>query len=359
MISKDVFTGEYIKGIKAQKDYEKVNPSNLERMIYAFSLLEALKIEGLDFIFKGGTSLALLFKKPRRFSVDIDILSADRREKIENALKNITGKTKFKKWGIYEKRSYQPGSIPKAHYYLLYDSLIENRENIILLDILFGENFYPKTQEVELKNAFLVNEGEPVVVEIPTINSIVGDKLTAFAPNTSGYEYRKNEPALQNIKQLFDLSFLFDEISDYHEVFDSFNSKLKVLNSYPNKSFTSDMILDDIFNTCLILSNGGKRLPAEEKYKYENLESGIRSLSDFLIQRPFHLQIAVEASSKIALLAARIKKGYAEVIDGFNSEGGLKMYIIDIQEYSYLNKLRKQAAYSLYYWHNAINIMQK
>jgi predicted nucleotidyltransferase component of viral defense system len=43
-------------------------------MIYALYLLESLKISGLNFIFKGGTSIILLLDQPKRFSVNIVII---------------------------------------------------------------------------------------------------------------------------------------------------------------------------------------------------------------------------------------------------------------------------------------------
>jgi hypothetical protein len=43
-------------------------------MIYALHLLERLKTNGRDFIFKGGTSLVLLSEEDSRFSIDIDII---------------------------------------------------------------------------------------------------------------------------------------------------------------------------------------------------------------------------------------------------------------------------------------------
>ncbi len=48
-------------------------------VVMALTLLENLRNSGLDFVFKGGTSLILLFKMPRRFSIDIDILLQDDR----------------------------------------------------------------------------------------------------------------------------------------------------------------------------------------------------------------------------------------------------------------------------------------
>lgn len=71
MLTKNNFTKENIE--RLQKESGK-DPSLLEKTIYAFGLLEAISKVGMPFIFKGGTCLMLLLKKPRRLSTDIDII---------------------------------------------------------------------------------------------------------------------------------------------------------------------------------------------------------------------------------------------------------------------------------------------
>jgi predicted nucleotidyltransferase component of viral defense system len=46
-----------------------------EKMILAFTLVEALYESGFEFIFKGGNSLPLVTGKLNRFSIDIDIVT--------------------------------------------------------------------------------------------------------------------------------------------------------------------------------------------------------------------------------------------------------------------------------------------
>ena len=97
-----------------------------------------------------------------------------------------------------EKRSYKEG-IPKAHYKFIFISnfanknqegkVISNPEREILLDILFAENYYPILIERQLQTEWLIQNEEPVIVTTPDINSITGDKLAAFAPNTTGVPY--------------------------------------------------------------------------------------------------------------------------------------------------------------------------
>ena len=71
MIDKSVYELDYIREL--QKKYAS-DPGLIERALYAFGLLEAIKRVGMPFCFKGGTSLMLIFEKPARLSTDIDIL---------------------------------------------------------------------------------------------------------------------------------------------------------------------------------------------------------------------------------------------------------------------------------------------
>jgi hypothetical protein len=65
-------------------------------------------------------------------------------------------------------------------------------------------------------------KGETLKVKAPKIEAILGDKLTAFAPNTTGVHF--NNPRIleysshQVFKQLFDIAQLFGMMEDYQVV---------------------------------------------------------------------------------------------------------------------------------------------
>lgn len=356
MITDNTFGSEWIRSIKTNKDFNRINPETLERMIYALHLLEHLQLAKLDFIFKGGTSLVLLFDKPKRFSVDIDILTKVNREELEKALDLVRGSSRFKKYELDERRSYREGGIPKAHYEFFYDSQISKGESSIMLDILFDENFYPVTIEAEVKGIFIETDDKPTVVKIPNINTMSGDKLTAFAPNTSGYRYGKGLE-LQIIKQLFDLGFLVDEISDFEEVFSTYLAKKKRLDIHFNNIWDENIIPNDIINTSLLLAKRGKGLADNEKLSYGELDTGIKRLETFLIKRPFHLEIAVESAAKAALCAAKIKTNNLEPIQKFEKGMELKTFLIENEKYKFLNKLLKNGTYALFYWNQVIELI--
>jgi predicted nucleotidyltransferase component of viral defense system len=110
-----------------RKKYRK-DPGLMESMIHALYLLEQLQLTGLDFIFKGGTTLILLMEEPRRFSVDIDIIVNPKinRKELEMFLSKIVTSSAFIRMELDEKRSYL-GEIPKAHYKFIYSSNFVNK----------------------------------------------------------------------------------------------------------------------------------------------------------------------------------------------------------------------------------------
>ena len=71
MIMKENYTESHIRELQAAS---RSDPGLIERTLYAFGLLEALRRVGLEFTFKGGTSLLLLLPNPKRLSTDIDIV---------------------------------------------------------------------------------------------------------------------------------------------------------------------------------------------------------------------------------------------------------------------------------------------
>jgi len=202
--------------IRKESKNVNVNPPLFEKMVNALILVENLQNEGLDFIFKGGTSLVLLLDGSlKRFSIDIDIITLQSKQEIEAILTKICQKKIFQSWTLVEKRSYQKGNIPKAHYELEFipNSTLKN-DNKILLDILFEENMYSKTNKISIQKNWLAFQQPSIEINCPTIEAITGDKLTAFAPNTIGIKYGQNK-GIEIIKQLFDLGNLFDEIQDF------------------------------------------------------------------------------------------------------------------------------------------------
>lgn len=63
--------------------------------------------------------------------------------------------------------------------------------NKVLLDILFEDNLYSDIERLPINPSILPTINEPVPVLVPSVEDLLGDKLTAFAPNTTGVPYKK------------------------------------------------------------------------------------------------------------------------------------------------------------------------
>ncbi|MCC6818874.1 MAG: nucleotidyl transferase AbiEii/AbiGii toxin family protein [Bacteroidia bacterium] len=368
MIDIKSLTAEWI--VEKRQKYSK-DPSLMESMIHALYLLEQLQLTGLDFIFKGGTSLVLLMEKPRRFSVDIDIIINPKiqREELEMFLSKVVASSVFIGMELDEKRSYR-GDIPKAHYKFIYTSnftnkneegkVISNPEREILLDVLFAQNHYPLIIERAIETEWLIQTDNPVLVKTPDINSITGDKLTAFAPNTIGVPYNI-EKEKEILKQLFDVGSLFHLLTDI-EVFKRsfFESAKGEIAFRPEKKIESvEQVLIDTIETGLLIARKDILKTDDEKAKYSEINTGINQFRHFVFEGKFDILEAQVASAKAAYLASIILTDYKNNLKVFSKEIPLTEYLITNPEYNYLNKRLKyvERGEALYYWFQTINLL--
>lgn len=109
MFNEKCFTPGWLDSFRTQRVHERIQTNILEKMIYALYLVEQLKIQGLEFVFKGGTSLALLLEEGNRFSIDVDIVCKTDRQSLEAVLDSIVENSRFTSVTLDEPRSYKPG----------------------------------------------------------------------------------------------------------------------------------------------------------------------------------------------------------------------------------------------------------
>lgn len=352
MIKSHCFNKSWIDGFRLKTEFVGLNPPVCEKMVFALHLVELLAGSQLNFVFKGGTSLVLLLKEARRFSVDVDIITDADQDEVENALDEIKTKGRFKKWSLDTKRSLN-SSVPKAHYELEYDSGYNKTSNQLLLDVLFQKNYYPNLQRVPVISSW-IDVDEPMLVTVPDIKSILGDKLTAFAPNTTGIQYNRGK-SLDIIKQLFDIGFLFDYTEDLDVVRQSFKAFAAVEISYRQLNINISDVLDDILKTSRLLALRDRNITEPHKSRFSELQKGIKSMNSYLMQGNFTIDHAITAAAKAALLSVLIENPEIKTIpkmDPSNRE------IADIlnPDWNFLNRLKKlpdQSAF--FYWKQTVD----
>ncbi len=229
---------------------KKENPSAdiqlLEKTVGALYLVESLVNENLEFIFKGGTSLVLLLRKIRRFSVDVDIITQESEDIVKDVLENIIKhQNLFTRYEENIRKNSASQRMKLQHYKLYFNSITDNSQKYILLDIAYESNKYPKVIEKKIENTKL-NINSDLFVKMPSIESILGDKLTVLAPRTTGIEYDSNKE-LELMKQLYDVDKLFDEAEDVNIIRESFiNIANREINYRKLKEVTYREVLEDI-----------------------------------------------------------------------------------------------------------------
>ena len=295
MITKENYSEEHIRQI--QNDSRR-DPLLIERTLFAFGLLEALTKVGLPFTFKGGTSLMLLLPHPMRLSTDIDIV-VDPDTDIDAYIEKAKVIFPFIDGGEQERT--QKGNIEKRHFKFIYDSHINAPDTLyILLDVLLEDNHYQKTTKKEIRNDILLTEGENLTVDIPTIDCILGDKLTAFAPHTTGIGFGKKN--LEVMKQFFDVSTLIDESTEFDCVLKTYRKISKSESAYREIECTPQKALMDTISAALCIGSRGKVL-AED---FPNYLDGADRVKNHIFAKGFSMEKAARMAPKVAYMAASL-----------------------------------------------------
>lgn len=355
MIHPDSRTLEWIEKV-ARKNHVK-DIALAEKAIRAFSLLEALVRSGCPLLFKGGTAEMLHLNSAKRLSIDVDIICPPGTQ-IEEYLKVYSVEYGFGDVELVERISR--ADIPKKHakYYYQVSYPAGSRQDKILLDVLFEENHYSKVVSLPIQSPFLKTEGEPVMVNLPSYQDMLGDKLTAFAPHTTGIPFYKGEKdcSMEINKQLFDIASLFDLTNDLSITSETFR-KFAAVELLYRKSDPSRLqdVLDDIFNTSRCICLRGLDNPEEFKL----LQNGIGRVRSFIHSENYGLDSAIVNASKAAYLSKLIEKGLSEVrhFSSDNEQELISALIVEPLPTKF-NKFKKSNIEAFFYWNEIQKIEQ-
>ncbi len=347
MIGLNTHSVEWIENVRAKLG-RRGDKKLIEKVICALILLERIQGHGLKLIFKGGTSILLTMKEPVRFSIDIDIIPDRPEEELLSVLDDISGGKPFHSFKKDNERKSSKDA-PVGHYKFYYTSLIDGKEEPILLDVLFESSPYPQVREIPIAHPWLIQEGSALSVTVPSYESILGDKLTAFAPNTTGILYAKERP-VEIIKQLFDIALLFDSSTDFETVRASFRKIANIEIEYRQLGITWEDVLDDTLATCIELANRNEKSP-----QFKELQKGIRNIVNFVIPR-FHLDEAIIASAKVAFLTQFLKTDLKSDAPRYSSPTQVSELEIEGAEYSKVYRLKRTNPEAYFYWHHAIGL---
>ena len=288
-------------------------------------------------------------------SIDIDIMCPPGTN-IEDYLKDYAHNG-FLEYQLVER--HQAGKdVPKCHSKFFYQVAFKGQsdaKSFILLDVLYEDCHYHKTNAIDIVSPFIKLDEEPLKVFVPSIEVILGDKLTAFAPETTGIPYYKNEKltTLEIIKQLYDVGRLFDKMQDIDTVSQSFKAIAKVELGYRNLGQDLSKIYDDIRHTALNISTRG----FIDKDKFALLQKGIINIKPFMYKGAYRIEEAIIDAAKAAYLATLIETG-GKTFERFTNAHLSDDLLIKPVLTSKLNKLRIGLPEAYFYWAKTSLLMQ-
>ena len=320
-----------------------------EKTIRAFSLLEALARSGCPFLFKGGSSLMLHLNTSKRLSIDIDIICPTGTN-IEPYLKQYAEEYGFERVEMVERVTRT--DVPKQHAKFYYEISYPGKrgQDKILLDVLYEDTYYSSIVSLPIQSPLLLTEEHLVYVNLPSHEDLLGDKLTAFAPHTTGIPFFKGEKActMEIIKQLFDVASLFDITGDLSITRQTFIQFATIELQYRHRQ-SNDIhsVLDDIFQTALCICLRGSQNPEEFKL----LQDGISRIGNFIHSERYTLDSAIINASKVAYLSNLIENGINKV-NHYSPEKNSELTSAVLHQSlpTKLNKLKKTHPEAFFYW---------
>jgi len=356
MIHPDSRTIEWMKQVATENKFSDI--ALIEKSIRAFSLLESLVLSGCPFVFKGGTALMLHMDSAKRLSIDIDIICPPGTN-IEEFVQKYAQEYGFGEVKLVERVT--PHNVPKTHAKFFYQvTYVTNTETeCILLDVLFEDIHYHDIEQLPIQSRFLKLEGEPVIVNVPSKADMLGDKLTAFAPNTTGIPYFKGdkECSMEIIKQLFDVASLFDATDNLTVVAETFHKFATVELQYRNLDPENvTQVLDDIYQTSLCICLKG----LVEPDTFKLLQTGTKRIQSFIHSEKYNIDSAITNASKAAYLSVLIANGIttAAHFEPQNIEP-MRDAVINEPIPTKLNKLKKSNIEAFFYWNEISKLKNK
>jgi hypothetical protein len=281
MIDEICFSADWLE--KKRRELRGVDPALLERALHAFALLGHLAESGLPFVFKGGTSLLLHVPVIRRLSIDIDILCAAPAAELDRILAEVAKVKPFIRFE--EDRRGSRGLPERRHFKFFYTPLVPgNPEPNVLLDVVEESNA-PHEVIVKPIAPTLLEIRREILVTVPTIESLLADKLTAFAPHTVGVPVVRSDgkpvETMQIMKQLFDVGELFSLAEDLGAVRQVYRRVFDLENAYRGGRFEMTDALGDTLDIAMRYCLSGFK-GAKQHADVALLEDGRRRLESHL-----------------------------------------------------------------------------
>ncbi len=277
-----------------------------ETCLHAFELLGRLSGSGLPFLFKGGTSMFLHSAAPRRISTDIDIMTPVSGDDLLNVLRTVAEGDPFLSFDEHD-RGFR--DLPnRRHFRYFYQPATGGSKPIpLLLDVVEDDFSAFLSEDKPVAQSWFTPSRE-ATVKVQTLDYLLGDKLAAFAPRTTGVPYVRKDGTegdlMQIAKQFFDVATLFDLNGNPSACLPAWQEHVRKEAAYRGlKELDPEDVLKDTFHACLAATM--VTFPVKRRHRDSNrLWKGINSLANHVVEGALSHQGMFEMAGKVAYLTA-------------------------------------------------------
>jgi len=127
---------------------------------------------------------------------------------------------------------------------------------------------------------------------------LLGDKLTAFAPHTTGIPINQNKD-MEVIKQYFDIATLIDNFSNFEDILETYYKISKTEIGYRGLECSCEQVLEDTIKATICIGTRGKIMKEDFTFYLK----GTRDIVNHIYSMNFNMEIASSMAPKIIYMA--------------------------------------------------------
>ena len=284
----------------------------------------------------------------RRLSIDVDIVCPPGTDITQYLGKfgqeyGFTGAEEIERIS----RTGVPKSHAEYHYAVTYPS--GHPTDKILLDVLYEDIHYNQVVNLPIASPLLIQDGAPVMVQCPSLADMLGDKLTAFAPHTTGIPFFKHEDPffMEIMKQLYDVSSILDRIDDLSAVRKTYAEIVPIELGYRKlENLTEADVLNDTYQCAMNICLRG----ALDRTEFSYYADGARRVNSFIIPESYNADVAIRDAAKVAYLVRLLQTGTNEIKHySPDMDAELAAALIEDQSLNKLNRIKKISLEAFFY----------
>jgi len=298
-----------------------IDPLLHERALHCLEYAAQLRSAGLDFVFKGGTASQLLVAEGlQRLSIDIDISTNNTEKELISVLDCISSKFKNEVYKYYKVPKKGLDKLPLVMFNVEAPTYFpaQKADTMIKLDAIL----HKPTYAVEKRKVNTFYYESKIEVITPTVNSMLGDKLSTLGPKTIGIPI---EDTIGCIKHFYDINNLLRLSTNISEVADAYRKCFTEVISFRNLKIGISEALTDLVNVCKIVTTLPFIPPwVDDHILVHNIKSLSRAVSGFTGYLTKTNTLSRRKLREIAAQTALLSRFICMEIEGMDTKNALE-----------------------------------